>query len=151
MNALLDASGDTTSVADATLFISGWSFVAAPQASRANRVADSIARSVAHVMGTAATIAAFALTDTCPPVYVGATDETADPMGFADASDASDASDDEPLPATGPSQLYLAMTLVDNHTGAALWHAHHQFATNAARPREVKRAAEALLASLPRR
>ena len=47
--------------------------------------------------------------------------------------------------------MYLEMTLVDNHTGLALWHAHQLFPANAASPEETARAARTMLALLPGR
>jgi hypothetical protein len=53
-------------------------------------------------------------------------------------------------PTDGKSQMYLEMTLVDNHTGLAIWHARQHFPASADRPAEVARAARTMLASLPR-
>jgi hypothetical protein len=47
--------------------------------------------------------------------------------------------------------MYLEMTLVDNRTGAVLWHAQERFPANAARPADVGRVTRSLLATLPRR
>lgn len=58
--------------------------------------------------------------------------------------------DDPQLPHGGEdSKLYLQMTLVDNHTGLALWHAHQTFPASGASQDEVTRAARQLLESLP--
>jgi hypothetical protein len=58
--------------------------------------------------------------------------------------------DDPALPHDGEeSKLYLEMTLVDNHTGEALWHAHQTFPASGASQGEVARAAKMLLATLP--
>lgn len=57
-------------------------------------------------------------------------------------------SDDPELPRTGPSQLYLEMTLVDNRTGLALWHAHQTFPAQAWTG-DASRAARIVLATLP--
>jgi hypothetical protein len=53
-------------------------------------------------------------------------------------------------PTGGRSAMYLEMTLVDNHTGLALWHAHQTFPASADHPGDVARAARTMLASLPR-
>ena len=51
----------------------------------------------------------------------------------------------------GDSQLYLEMTLVDNHTGLALWHAHQTFPASAASAADTARAARTMLNMLPGR
>jgi hypothetical protein len=51
----------------------------------------------------------------------------------------------------GESQMYLEMTLVDNHTGLALWHAHQSFPASAANARDTARVARTMLAQLPDR
>jgi hypothetical protein len=51
----------------------------------------------------------------------------------------------------GESQMYLEMTLVDNRTGLALWHAHQTFPASAADPKETVRAARTMLNQLPAR
>ena len=53
-------------------------------------------------------------------------------------------------PHGGDARLYLEMTLVDNHTGLALWHAHQTFPARANHPEEVVRAARVVLATMPR-
>ncbi len=58
-------------------------------------------------------------------------------------------SNDKTLPRTGPSKMYLEMTLVDNRSGQVLWHAHQAFPANPARPGDVMKVAKQLLASLP--
>jgi hypothetical protein len=58
--------------------------------------------------------------------------------------------EDPKLPREGKPQLYLEMTLVDNRSGVALWHAQQRFPANAARPDQVARAARSLIATLPR-
>jgi hypothetical protein len=47
------------------------------------------------------------------------------------------------------SQMYVEMTLVDNATGAVLWHAHQRFPASAASEHDLARVARTLLASLP--
>jgi hypothetical protein len=49
----------------------------------------------------------------------------------------------------GPSQMYLEMTLIDNHTGLALWHAHQLFPADATDQRDVARAANTMLKAFP--
>ena len=51
----------------------------------------------------------------------------------------------------GASQMYLEMTLVDNHTGLALWHAHQIFPASAASAGDTARVARIMLALLPSR
>jgi hypothetical protein len=58
--------------------------------------------------------------------------------------------DDDPArPRTGPSRLYLEMTLVENRSGRPVWHVHQELPASAASRQDVERAARALLASLP--
>ncbi|HEX4419158.1 MAG TPA: hypothetical protein VH165_14700 [Kofleriaceae bacterium] len=60
--------------------------------------------------------------------------------------------EDPALPHDGSdSQMYLEMTLVDNHTGLALWHAHQVFPANAASAGDTARAARTMLQMLPDR
>jgi hypothetical protein len=56
---------------------------------------------------------------------------------------------DPALPHAGDSQMFLEMTLVDNHTGLALWHAHQLMPANAASSHDLERVAHDLMASLP--
>jgi len=51
----------------------------------------------------------------------------------------------------GESQMYLEMTLVDNRTGLALWHAHQSFPASAADASETVRAARTMMNQLPAR
>ncbi len=51
----------------------------------------------------------------------------------------------------GASQMYLEMTLVDNRTGVALWHAHQTFPASAASANDTARVARTMLALLPSR
>ena len=51
----------------------------------------------------------------------------------------------------GASQMYLEMTLVDNRTGLALWHAHQTFPASAADATETVRAARTMMSQLPPR
>jgi hypothetical protein len=47
--------------------------------------------------------------------------------------------------------MYLAMTLVDNHTGLVLWHAHQQFPADATSAADTARVARTVLQLLPSR
>jgi hypothetical protein len=67
----------------------------------------------------------------------------------AELAAASDWEHDESLPHEGESQMYVEMTLVDNHTGLALWHAHQLFPASAADAEDTARAARTMLALLP--
>jgi hypothetical protein len=49
----------------------------------------------------------------------------------------------------GEAQMYLEMTLVDNRTGLALWHARQIFPANAASAQDTSRVARAVLDALP--
>jgi hypothetical protein len=51
----------------------------------------------------------------------------------------------------GASQMYLEMTLVDNRTGFALWHAHQTFPASADDAAETVRAARTMMNLLPAR
>jgi uncharacterized membrane protein YgcG len=63
---------------------------------------------------------------------------------------APDWGDDAALPHDGGDpQLYLEMTLVDNRTGLALWHAHQTFPAQLTSGEDVARAMRTLLALLP--
>jgi len=53
------------------------------------------------------------------------------------------------VPEGGDAQMYVEMTLVDNATGAVVWHAHQKFPANAASKQDVARVARTMLASLP--
>ncbi|HEX7839814.1 MAG TPA: hypothetical protein VF469_20200 [Kofleriaceae bacterium] len=58
--------------------------------------------------------------------------------------------DDPELPHEGDqSQMYLEMTLVDNRTGLALWHAHQTFPAELGHNEDTARAVRTLLALLP--
>ena len=60
--------------------------------------------------------------------------------------------EDPALPHEGrESQMYLEMTLVDNHTGLTLWHAHQIFPASAASPADTARVARTMLTLLPGR
>jgi hypothetical protein len=53
-------------------------------------------------------------------------------------------------PQTGRSQMYVEMTLVDNRTGATLWHARQRFLANATKSDQVGAIVERMMASMPR-
>jgi hypothetical protein len=77
-----------------------------------------------------------------------------DAFGHSDTTllyvdDRPDFYDDDGAPHDGHSQMYVEMTLVDNHTGLVLWHARQQFPASAARPAEIDRVVASLLATLP--
>jgi len=58
--------------------------------------------------------------------------------------------DDPELPHDGDqSQMYLEMTLVDNRTGLALWHAHQTFPAQLGHHEDTARAMRTMLALLP--
>jgi len=52
-------------------------------------------------------------------------------------------------PASSEPQMYLEMTLVDNHTGLALWHAHQTFPASAESAGDTARVTRSMLALLP--
>jgi hypothetical protein len=53
------------------------------------------------------------------------------------------------VPHRGRSALLLELTLIDNHSGRALWHARQRFRADPTRPDQVARALRSLLAVLP--
>jgi len=53
------------------------------------------------------------------------------------------------VPDGGDAQMYVEMTLVDNATGAVLWHAHQKFPASAASKEDLARVTRTMLASLP--
>jgi hypothetical protein len=55
------------------------------------------------------------------------------------------------LPERGDSQTLLEMTLIDNRTGQALWHARQVFPANPARPEHIAASVSRLLGTLPPR
>jgi hypothetical protein len=62
----------------------------------------------------------------------------------------SDWGEDPSLPDDGSeSQMYLEMTLVDNHTGQTLWHARQAFPADATKAADTARAAKLMLRHLP--
>ena len=84
-----------------------------------------------------------------PPVRVH--DHGPDAFGHTDVwiDDRTDWYDDDGAPHDGHSQMYVEMTLVDNHTGLVLWHARQQFPASGARTDEIDRVVASLLATLP--
>lgn len=104
----------------------------------------SAARGVAHVHGAGA----FRHGLGAAAQLVDAFGRTAVDLALSTA----DWGEDPALPHAGAdSQMYLEMTLVDNHTGLALWHAHQVFPASAASASETARVARTMLAQLPGR
>ena len=56
-----------------------------------------------------------------------------------------------PMPRSGRSRIFLDMTLVDNRTGRALWHAQQEFRANPARDADVVEAVLRMLRAFPKR
>jgi hypothetical protein len=54
-------------------------------------------------------------------------------------------------PRRGGSRMMLELTLIDNHTGRALWHARQELAADPTKPDDVARVVRHLLRSLPAR
>jgi hypothetical protein len=54
-------------------------------------------------------------------------------------------------PHDGRSAMLFEMTLVDNRTGRALWHARQRFPASPVRSKDVERAVRRLMAALPAR
>ena len=53
-------------------------------------------------------------------------------------------------PKKGKSQMYLEMTLIDNHSGNVLWHAQQYLPANGSKPAQIRKAMARMMASLPR-
>jgi hypothetical protein len=151
--------GGTTG-ADATLYIGGWGYLANHHPSAADGVADAIARGLVTVAAVATIgVAAAAVDHHRPEVHAygscARSRDAADSLAVTAIDTIAeiahpDLADDPALPHGGDSQMYLEMTLVDNHTGRAVWHAHQVFPASAVSRHDVGRAASALLATLPR-
>lgn len=188
--------------ADATLYIGGWAYVAAPHESTGEKVAEGILIAVAIVAVVAIVVAiasskghghhggnshggghrgptfhdhrvAAADHPHFVPVVVrdhrggesrggGGVHVSASPRVHVDTVlDVVDSIDPQTpshpdwsgdVPTTGEdSQMYVEMTLVDNATGAALWHAHQKFPANAASKQDLARVVRTMVASLPSR
>ncbi|HWM87833.1 MAG TPA: hypothetical protein VNO33_18390 [Kofleriaceae bacterium] len=116
--------------------------VAVGTARVAGRVVGGLARTTGHVAHavlrepelfhlTVETIDAFARTGTHVEVY------SARPDYYAEG------------PRDGRSAMMLEMTLIDNRTGRALWHARQRFPASPVRAQEVERAVTRLMSSLP--
>lgn len=139
--------GGPASTADATLYIRGGSFVPVDRMPRANVFAERAAQNTVHATDVALDgirVAQFCGDDLLCTMRM--TEETCD--------------HDEPIAPlndndlVGPApdaSMYVAMTLVDNRTGAVLWHSQADTAANAAHTREVAATAKQLIASLPAR
>src|SRR4051812_10925095 len=106
------------------------------------RPLSSASHSVAHLhRGVRAAAAAL-----------DAVGRTAIDIGVATTLDQEPVPTDEPPPHdSGKAQMYLEMTLVDNRTGLALWHARQLFPADAASPQDTARAARTLIEQLPGR
>jgi hypothetical protein len=191
--------GDRTG-ADATLYIGGWSYLAAPRESTGNTVVKDVAIGLLVVATVAiAVIALSALAgadkhhssshsndhehgaspddpshlpggvavtrwhghgESGAHAFARASSEIAADLAIntidawgrpaPESETHPEYADDPQLPHEGEeSQLYLQMTLVDNHTGLALWHAHQTFPASGGSRGDVARAARQLLDSLP--
>ena len=53
-----------------------------------------------------------------------------------------------PLPRSGRSRIFYEMTLVDNRTGRALWHARQEFRANPGRDADVVEAVQGFVSAL---
>ena len=80
---------------------------------------------------------------------IGAIARTADAFGRIAAASADRPDWYDEAPHDGHSQMYVEMTLVDNHTGLVLWHARQQFPASAADHGDVQRVIASLVATLP--
>jgi hypothetical protein len=138
--------------ADATLYIGGWSFVANHRESTADKIAEGIAYALV-IVAVIAVVAAISESGSHHHGAAAVSRSIAEPLAETALDVMVDAhpswSTDPDLPHDGDSRMYLEMTLVDNHSGLALWHAHQQFPANATSGEDVERAANALLATLP--
>ncbi|HEY4176876.1 MAG TPA: hypothetical protein VGM90_08595 [Kofleriaceae bacterium] len=163
--------GGPASTADATLYILGSSFVPVPRMPRANIIAEHVAQDVVHdaMLASVVTSSAFACPDgTDCTVAVAETSyeqqvqaQCGEDAQCVRALLAITSDDDVRLPAPtndndavgtgGSPSLYVAMTLIDNKTGAVLWHSHATTQANAAHDKDVAKAARSLVASLPTR
>ena len=56
-----------------------------------------------------------------------------------------------PIPRSGRSRIFLEMTLVDNRTGRALWHARQEFRANPAKDTDVVESVLRMLRAFPKR
>jgi hypothetical protein len=157
---------------EATLYIGGWSYVANHHESTADKVAKGVAIALV-VVALVAVIAAVAsksngghhasgggdrgaladavvsVSRNLAPAVVETAAEIATDAALEAASSHPSWATDPALPHDGDSRMFLEMTLVDNRTGLALWHAHQGFPANASSTEDVERAAKSLLASLP--
>ncbi|MEM9490871.1 MAG: hypothetical protein AAGC55_17115 [Myxococcota bacterium] len=59
--------------------------------------------------------------------------------------------EEKSTPKDGPSRMHLEMTLIDNATGIALWHARQTFPANATKVKDVREVFTRMLATLPAR
>lgn len=172
----LPARLGTVTGSDATLYVGGWSYVARPRESTGAQIAKGIGIALLVVTAVAVIAAAtsshgghrggghhgggggaFSGGRAAHGVFSAArtTVAVADAFGRVAidlALTAPEWADDPELPREGRDpEMYLEMTLIDNRTGLALWHAHQRFPANASKPADAARTAATLLASLPHR
>lgn len=124
--------GGGSGLAKASSHVAG---LAARDALRAGNVALEVGRATARVAGD---VIVESL-DAIPPDAWGRHIEVPDRPDWAAGADRD-----------GHSRMYLEMTLVDNRTGLAIWHAQQTFPAGADRGEQVQRAARVMLASMPR-
>jgi len=161
----------TATGSEATLYVGGWGYIAAHHESTADKVAKGIA--VAFIVVAIVVVVAALVSESgghhggssgASDGVAGAAVSIAREVGSAVVEVAADTATealldaafthpqwaaDPALPHDGDSKMFLEMTLVDNRTGAALWHAHQSFPADAATVEDVERVARSLLASLP--
>ncbi len=162
--------------ADATLYVGGWAYVANHHESVANKIAEGVTIGLLIVV---AAVAAYEIAVALPhglplsgpghhrghahsiaatPEHFATSGRSAAPVRGERVDldidvpipDHPDWAHADGMPHDGDSMMFLEMTLIDNRTGLARWHAHQVFPANATSQRDVERAANALLASLPR-
>jgi hypothetical protein len=171
----LPARLGTATGSEATLYVGGWAYVAGERESTAEQVGKVVLFTLAIITVVAIVVA---LADSHHGSSHGSSGShhgggggtliggghhgghggfhaarALDAFGRAAvdiALTAPDWSEDTSLPHDGEqSQMYLEMTLVDNRTGLALWHAHQTFPAELGRGDDVARAMHTLLALLP--
>ena len=196
----LPARLGTTTGSDATLYVGGWSYVAAPRESTGDQIVEGIVVGLL-ILSVVAIIAAvagggksggkshggssshghapsvpstaghgsgghvsgghhvFTASRGVEHVHVGGAARAATNMADAFGNLAlelavtpPDWGEDPALPHEGAaSQMYLEMTLVDNHTGVVLWHAHQTFPACAQSAGDTARVAHTMLSLMPPR
>jgi len=184
----LPARLGTTTGADATLYVGGWSYVANHRDSTGDQIVEAIVIGLL-IISVVAIVAAvtksskssshgggggssgghsgggshggFSAGRGLGHVHGGGYHNPSTAVALVDAFGrtavdlaltTADWGENPDLPHAGEdSQMYLEMTLVDNHTGLALWHAHQVFPASAASPEETTRVARTMLGQLPAR